>query len=123
MRELPDSSIDGVRFAALADMAISEAELFHFDAEERRAVIEHLSRPKEDNLEEAGRSIGLQYDTNGNPIVVASPIDDGSSAKDEPPLELAFAVPDGMSIPQLQRHFGIIESTAQFISSQPTDMA
>ncbi|KAJ2631440.1 hypothetical protein GGF44_003947 [Coemansia sp. RSA 1694] len=122
VRELPDPSTNKLRFATLEEIAISEKDLYYLDAEERRAAIEHLSRPKEDKPTETGHNIALQYDDDGNPIVAASHIDQGASGEDEP-LALAFAVPDGMSIPESRRHFEIIESTAQFISSQPADMA
>ncbi|KAJ2742207.1 hypothetical protein GGI20_004650 [Coemansia sp. BCRC 34301] len=121
-RELPDADIDALRFATLADMAISEKDLFYLDAEERRAAIEQLSRPKEGMATEDKHSVVLQYDSDGNPIVAASPVDHGTSGEDEP-LVLTFAVADGMSIPKSRRHFDIIESTARFISNQPADMA
>ncbi|KAJ2732089.1 NADH:ubiquinone oxidoreductase [Coemansia sp. BCRC 34962] len=49
--------------------------------------------------------------------------DDPIDAAQPLPLVLKFAVPDGMVVPESQRHFEIIESTAQFISNQPAGMA
>ncbi|KAJ2871232.1 hypothetical protein GGH93_004987 [Coemansia aciculifera] len=80
MRELPDSGLNELRFAALA---VSEE------------------------------------DTYDDPIVTAPPSPPPSAL----PLALTFAVPDGMTVPESQRHFEIIESTAQFIANQPADMA
>ncbi|KAJ2258143.1 hypothetical protein GGI13_000686 [Coemansia sp. RSA 455] len=59
-----------------------------------------------------------EEDTCDDPIVAAPP-----SPSPPPPLVLSFAVPDGMIIPESQRHFDIIESTAQFIANQLADMA
>ncbi|KAJ2683743.1 hypothetical protein IWW39_005328 [Coemansia spiralis] len=57
--------------------------------------------------------VATDEDSSDDPVDVAPPL----------PFVPKFAVPDGMVVPESQRHFGIIESTAQFISNQPTGMA
>ncbi|KAJ2856134.1 hypothetical protein J3B02_001782 [Coemansia erecta] len=46
-----------------------------------------------------------------------------SDIPEDPPFRPLFSVPEGMAVPATQRHFDIIEKTAQFIADQPSHKA
>ncbi|KAJ2079615.1 hypothetical protein H4R24_003656 [Coemansia sp. RSA 988] len=126
---LPDPGLNPTRFAALKNGAIPECEVFHMDPEERRAYIKGIGE-QGDAQQETDSSLvrsgaALRYDDNGQPITISTNDKDHepSDKQHEEEFDLPFVVPDQMTAPKTQRHFGIIEHTARFIAEQPVDRA
>ncbi|KAJ2158240.1 hypothetical protein GGF46_003917 [Coemansia sp. RSA 552] len=122
---LPDPELNEKRFAALAGARVPEHEVFAMDAESRRSFIACIADPvsedpvsKESGERRAG--IGLVYDSEGVP---RPSLDPSQSENDAEAFVPSFAVPDGMVLPKAQRHFGVIEHTARFITEQPGSKA
>ncbi|KAJ2061424.1 hypothetical protein GGI17_003105 [Coemansia sp. S146] len=115
---------------SLIDLPLSEVKQIQVDRYDIRHLLSpstiiniagseplrELPDPELNELRFAALAVS-EEDICDDPIVAAPP------SPSPLPLALTFAVPDGMTIPESQKHFEIIESTAQFIANQPADMA